>query len=250
MKKTLLAAAVSFTMGMSLTAIASNEIPDLIQDMRERGGELHEVFKVSDYLIGYAMSLGSDQIIVYATPDGQHLFSGDLVNNRAQNLTEIYAQQYLPQPDFSAVIPEFEEASWIETHDSDAEKTLYVIHDPRCPYCKQAFELIMQNEHRDGVKVRWLPVAALGQESVVQSSALLAAENPIQLQRDLDNGYELSRQERDSATKHRDDVMRNSQLMRKIEASGTPAFMVVNESTQEVENIVHGFRPNVINQLW
>lgn len=251
-KKSMLSALMLASLGAVSIAGADSKliIPKLLQDLQSEGGQIHKAFKVSEYLNGFAMSLGSEQVIIYSTTDGKHLFQGNLVDNDAKNLTEVFANQHLPKPDFSKAIPLFEEGSWFETHDTDADITLYVLHDPRCPYCTRSMDSIMERKHQKGVKVRWVPVAALGKDSLNLAAGLLGSKNPIKLQTDITNGHRLTDRESQAAEKHKQSVMDNSQLMRTIQASGTPAYMVVDEKAGVVKQIIHGFRPNDVNKIW
>lgn len=248
-KLTAFVAAVSILMPGLLLASSQLVIPDLIKSLEAEGGQIHTTFKVSEHLNGFAMSLGAEQIILYATPDGQHIFQGALVDNNARNLTEGFADRYLPKPDFSAAVAEFANAAWFETHDSEADKTLYVIHDPRCPYCLRSMDMLVDHQFEKGVRVRWLPVAALGNESLKISAAMLAEKEPLKFQRDIANGHSLTPRQREAGNQHEQSVMNNTQLMRLIQATGTPAYLLVDEKTGTV-NVIHGFRPNDVARAW
>lgn len=252
LKKTILSTVILASLGVVSLVSANGKLitPKLLQDLESEGGQIHGSFKVSEHLNGFAMSLGSEQVIIYSTTDGKHLFQGNLVDNNAKNLTEDFANKHLPKPDFSAAIPLFEKGHWFETHDADADITLYVLHDPRCPYCTRSMDSIMERKHQKGVKVRWVPVAALGQDSLNLAAGLLASDNPVKLQTDITNGHRLTERESKAAEKYKQSVMDNSKLMRTIKASGTPAYLVVDEKAGVVKEIIHGFRPNDVNKIW
>lgn len=239
----LLFSAVSFA--------AEKEIvtPELIQNLLDDGAELHEKFKITDNLNGFAMTMGADQRVIYATADGQYMFSGALLNNSSKNMTKEYEDKYLPKPDYTSVIPAFETAAGFVTHDKKAERTLYVLHDANCGFCKRAFDQIMSKDHKPGVKVKWIPVAALGQNSQHKGAALLSSIDPVRMQRDFDKGRELNKLEIAGLKKYSQKVSDNTKLLGLIGASGTPAMMVVNKD-KEFEGTIYGFRPAQIEKVW
>ena len=55
------------------------------------------------------------------------------------------------------------------------DKTLYIVFDPRCPYCHQAYTALRE-QVRKGVSVMWIPVAVLGDVKVRQESMRWIAE--------------------------------------------------------------------------
>lgn len=55
------------------------------------------------------------------------------------------------------------------------DKTLYIVFDPRCPYCHQAYTALRE-QIRKGVSVMWIPVAVLGDDKVRQESMRWIAE--------------------------------------------------------------------------
>ena len=246
-----LAVGVLITLGSTGIAVASSNpvIPQLLQNLQAEGGQLHKIFQVSEHINGFAMTLGNEDLIIYASADGQHLFQGNLIDNNARNLTEAYADRHLPKPDFSTAIPLFEDGKWFETHDAEGDTTLYVIHDPRCPYCVRSMDMIMERQYEKGVKVRWVPVAALGKESLQMASVMLASEDPIKFQTDVNRGHKPTARELQAGAPFEQDVMNNSNLMRSIKATGTPAYLVVNEK-EGTAHVIHGFRPNDVARAW
>lgn len=224
-------------------------IPELIQKLLDDGAELHKKFKISENLNGFAMTMRADQRVIYATADGQYLLSGDLLNNNAKNMTKEYEDKYIPKSDYTSTISAFETAAGFPTHDKKAERTLYILHDPNCPYCKRAFDQIMSMDHKSGVKVKWVPVAALGQNSLQKGSALLSSIDPVRMQRDFDKGRELNKLEILGVKKYNQKVTDNTKLLGLIGASDTPAMIVVNKD-KEIENIIYGFRPDQIEKVW
>lgn len=245
--KAIIAASVSFTLPVLALDPIKPPLPPLIEKLQAEGAKLHESFPVSEHLNGFAMTIGSDPVIVYATKDGKLLFNGALMDNNSKDLTSGFEKKYLPKPDFSDALSKLESSSGFSTHDKDATKTLYVLHDPNCPYCKKAFNQIQLANSRPGIKVKWIPVAALGQSSAEKSAAMLASDNPVQLQRDFDNGYLPPKNE---SIKHMQSVIDNTKLLKLIGATGTPAFVLADTVKGETLDVIYGYHPAKIERIW
>lgn len=251
-----LAKALTMAAGIAITlpALASDPIkppaPPLLEKLQAEGAKLHNSFYVSEHLNGFAMTIGSDQVIVYATKDGKLLFNGALMDNNSKDLTSDFEKKYLPKPDFSDSLGKLENSSGFTTHDEQATKTLYVLHDPNCPYCKKAFNQIQLASSRPGIKVKWIPVAALGKSSAEKSAAMLASDNPVQLQRDFDNGYLPSKSELNEGAKHIQSVIDNTKLLKLIGATGTPAFVLADTAKGETLDVIYGYHPAKIERIW
>lgn len=143
---------------------------------------------------------------LYTTPDGQAVFSGVVWNlATGQNVSEQYAPPGLSALEAPAVptappksnlvsgkgalpaafdgkapstIPEAIKvvdtlAGFKEGNGGPAD-TLYVIIDPRCPYCRRAFNATREYA-KNGFTIKWIPTAALGnpQQGVPLATTIL-----------------------------------------------------------------------------
>jgi len=77
------------------------ELPLPITRAIAQGMALESRFKAESELTGWVLSLDDQFTLVYTTPDHRTLISGALINEAGTNLSELYAQQYFPKPDFS-----------------------------------------------------------------------------------------------------------------------------------------------------
>ena len=254
MKALVKALSIAVSVSFTLPALALDPIkppaPPLLEKLQAEGAKLHNSFSVSEHLNGFAMTIGSDQVIVYATKDGKLLFNGALMDNNSKDLTSGFEKKYLPKPDLSDALGKLESSSGFSTHDEQATKTLYVLHDPNCPYCKKAFNQIQLASSKPGIKVKWIPVAALGKSSAEKSAAMLASDDPVQLQIDFDNGYLPSQSELKEGTKHMQSVIDNTKLLKLIGATGTPAFVLADTAKGETLDVIYGYHPAKIERTW
>lgn len=216
------------------------EIPPMLQALEEEGGKIHSRWAVNENLNGFAITIGMDQLVVYATADGKYVLNGSLLDSSANDLTPDYAKKYLPEPSFDGIVEKLSESKFISTHDKKSNRQIYVIHDANCPYCKKAHETIMEQEFTAKAGVRWVPVAALGQDSLEMGAVLLNSKNPMKLQDDFNKGYHPTEKEINSSKDNYQDVMNNTKLMKFLRIQGTPAFVVVEDG--KVQKIIGGFQ--------
>lgn len=86
--------------------------------------------------------------------------------------------------DFNGKIPDSIQAisklKGITVGKAPIEKTLFVVFDPRCPYCKRLYQ--QQQKYIDkGFAFKWIPTMALGQDAIVanQIETVLSAKDPV-----------------------------------------------------------------------
>ena len=216
------------------------ELPGMLSKLEQEGGTIHARFKVSEHLNGFAITVGMDQLIVYATADGKHVINGSLLDEDAIDLTAEFAEEYIPDLELSHTLPQIEKAAYFETHDKNAKRQLYVLHDANCGYCKKAWATIMQYEHQKGTSVRWVPVGALGKNSMEKAAALIHSGAPVKLQNDFDRGYTLSAKDKKESSESGRKAVKNTQLLKLLRITGTPGMILVEDG--KVIKIIKGFR--------
>jgi thiol:disulfide interchange protein DsbG len=223
------------------------ELPGMLSKLEQEGGTIHARFKVSEHLNGFAITVGMDQLIVYATADGKHVINGSLLDEDAVDLTVEFADEYIPELDLSYTLPQIEKSAYFETHDKKANRQLYILHDANCGYCKKAWSTIMQYEHHKGTSVRWIPVGALGKNSKEKAAALIHSSDPVKLQNDFDRGYTLSDKDIKESSGSEQKVVNNTQLLKFLRITGTPGMILVEEG--KVIKIMRGFRRGEIMDI-
>lgn len=86
-----------------------------------------------------------------------------------------------------------EASSWIK--DGSSEKVIYVFFDFRCPACAEVHKYLEEHVANNDVQVRYVPVGALGPESLVRASLSLIPESNetrLKLMHQLSRPEELS----------------------------------------------------------
>jgi hypothetical protein len=85
--------------------------------------------------------------------------------------------------------------------------TLYIIIDPRCPYCHQAYVALKPYMDK-GVSIKWIPTVALGnsEEGLPMANAILHAQNRTELDKIMSNPQmhtkDLSQTDRDTLNRN------------------------------------------------
>ena len=77
--------------------------------------------------------------------------------------------------DKESIYNRIETANWISSGEN--EKVLYVFYDFRCPACAEVHKYLDEHIENDDIQVRYLPVGALGPESLVRASLSLIPKN-------------------------------------------------------------------------
>lgn len=166
-------------------------------------GEISETAE-GDNLTAYVVKTNNGPQVVYGTGDGKTLILGDVYEAKSGNplFTDLLKKVFAPDsannadsatnaesaaisamsgdPEASApgqLIGEYkgelpEVFSYLEKlggYKEDPsvgpESTLYIVYDPRCPYCHEMYEKTRKIDMKaKGVTIKWLPTVALGNE--------------------------------------------------------------------------------------
>lgn len=123
----------------------------------------------------YELEQNSD--LLYISPDGKHLFLGDLIDlDTRTNLTEAWRGKSATQK-----IDAVGEKNMIVIGPKDAKRTITVFTDVDCPYCAK-LHLEVPELNAGGVKVRYLmfPRTGLQSETYRRSVAVWCAADRVQ----------------------------------------------------------------------
>ena len=177
------------------------------------------------------ISQSGKSVQLYTTADGKALISGVVWNlDNGQNVTQsLMAPPSGNDPDFAARLPKVVAPARPASHlvsgknalpaafDGKAPTdipeairlvdglagykegkggmadTLYVIIDPRCPYCRRAY-LNTREYVKQGITIKWIPTAALGrpEQGLPLAATILRASNPEVVARVLGNHEQLA----------------------------------------------------------
>jgi len=105
---------------------------------------------------------GGPPNVIYTDPKGNYFIAGQLLNAiTKQNLTEETASQFLKVSKNEesglnqyVAFSYYKGKSYFGTNPPPAEKYIYLITDPKCPFCHEAEPLIQKWADKNGVEVR------------------------------------------------------------------------------------------------
>ncbi|MFP4559849.1 MAG: thiol:disulfide interchange protein DsbG [Thiohalorhabdus sp.] len=213
------------------------DLPPAVKAMEGQGLEVVNRFEAPGGLTGYAARAGGQEVILYATPDGEHVLAGTMLDAEGTNLTQQQMAKHMPGPDMGEAWADLEAANWVAEGAEEPERVAYVFTDPNCPYCNALWKA-NQPYYEEGLQVRYLPVAMLKESSLGKAAAILEDEDPAEAMRRheesfADGGIEpMDSPEGPEARK----VQANTQLMQELGVQGTPAVFYKTESG-EVESV-------------
>lgn len=154
-------------------------VPQALQPALRQGLRVISNFPAASGLTGWVMR-GNDgkYMVAYTTPDGQTLVVGELINSSGQNLSELYADRYVPSPELTAVWADLEQATVVVTGSKERSKSVvYVIMDPNCIFCHLLW-IALKPYEAAGLQVRWVPVGFLHEDSSAKAAAILQGGEP------------------------------------------------------------------------
>ena len=212
------------------TLAQAEETPKQIQGIIQSGAKIIKTFPAVSQLKGWVIEKNERYTIIFSTPDNQTLFAGDLIDNEGNNLTEKYADLYVPKPDLNPLYSALEKSFFIAEGTQKAPKSvIYAFFDPNCPFCHFAWQALQPYEAA-GLQVRWIPVAYLMETSTDKAAAILQAKNQLAAFRENELKYNMKNHEggikpaKPSANSLKQ-LQANSELMHQFGITGTPAIV-------------------------
>lgn len=172
-------ALISAGLTSAFAADTPTDLPAPLALAQHAGMHIVRSFPAESGLTGWVLMHDNQYSIVYTTPDHKSLLAGALVDASGRNMTAIYGNQYVPKPDYAALMPRVEGAAAITTGATGnaVKSTIYVMFDPNCIFCHLAWEAFKPYE-AVGLQIKWIPVAFLKPTSAGISAAMLASKDP------------------------------------------------------------------------
>jgi thiol:disulfide interchange protein DsbG len=143
-------------------------------------------FQAAPGIDGYGIetSQGQDGII-YTTADGRYTFMGDLFGPDGTNLSDSYAQKYLPaaatQPPTTPPAQIWQQlgaAAQFQVGNPKAAKHVVMFLDPNCIYCHMTYVAMEPYLQNGSLRLSIVPVGVVKATSMGRAEALLAAADP------------------------------------------------------------------------
>ncbi len=215
-------------------------LPAALQYAKTAGGlEVFKKFSAAGGMDGWVVQdrASGKHIIVYSTKDGETVLAGMMLDRAGKNLSQVYAEEHIPAPDYSAVLDEFlKDSASVVVGSAKAKAELLVVFDANCGYCKVMHKLVAPSVDAGELRVRYVPVAILGADSDVKGAGILAAKDP----REAVEGAVAGRMSTSTDAALLEKVKSNTALMKKNGFGGTPVVLyrakVKGEDTVFVAN--------------
>lgn len=111
------------------------------------------------------------QIVLYGLDD--YMVGGILMNGKGENLTQIYSDTLTDRPDISEIALKVVDDKHLVTEGADGAPEVYVFADPNCYYCEKFYELSRSYVEGGKVKLHWVMVGFLKENSSNISAAIM-----------------------------------------------------------------------------
>lgn len=217
-------AALATTTMLPLTLQAADH-PAPVQQLVERGVEIVDQFDAPGNLTGYVGEMQGQPVAFYLTSDKKYVVIGPMLDASGQNLTDEKVQELVTGPANAKAWPLLEESNWAREGDANAETIIYTFTDPNCPYCHKFHEAAKPWIDAGKVQLRHVMVGILRADSSPKAATILGSKNPdkaISSHNEKFGSGGIVVDEK-TASKARDKVTANNDLMRKLGLSATPS---------------------------
>lgn len=215
----------------------TQQIPKALQMAMRGGVKVGKSFDAVSGLKGWVLTQPDGQpTIVYSTADGKYVMAGALIDENGKNLSAMYADTQIPRPDFSTLE---KSPYFIEGPTQNPKAIVYAFMDPNCIFCHLEWKAF-QPYIKQGLQVRWIPVAFLKPDSAGKAAALLESKTPAALMQQLQTKFNAATESggitplANPSVATMAKIQSNGELMRGFHFSGTPA-LVYKDSSGKVQ---------------
>ncbi len=212
--------------------------PPAIETAIDRGFEIVSEFEAPGGLTGYVGRAQGRSLVLYLTPDGEHVIIGTMRDAAGRNVTRQQIAEHLPPPDMEQAWSLLSEATWVAEGSESPQRVVYAFTDPNCHYCNALWEEAQRYLDRD-IQLRHILVSVIKPSSLGKAARILADEDPADA---------LKRHARNFATGGLDPleeppadlrrrIERNNRLMERLHVSVTPS-LYYRDADGRVERII------------
>lgn len=151
---------------------------------------------------------------LFLTPDGKHVVSGYLYDEKGTNLSEAFFQKEIYAPMGREMWKKLNAAHPLKEGAESAPRKVFVFSDPFCPYCKQFWAEAQPWVKAGKVQLNTLLVAFLNPNSGRNASAILNAKDPVSAWKEyeLSGGKKLPKPE-GAASRETVEILQNHQTL-------------------------------------
>lgn len=236
MKRILLSALLM----VPVLASAQDTLPDIVK----RFGEQQNITNLKPVeapggvksWVGQYQDMG---VNLFLTPDGKHVISGYLYDEKGKNLSEGYFTQQIYIPLGREMWQTLNKTKPLKEGADTAPRKVFVFADPFCPYCKAFWSEAQPWVAAGKVQLNTLMVAFLNPKSGRNATAILNAPDPVSAWREyeLSGGKKLPRFDGATPRETFNLLQHHQTLMDSLGAKATPAIYYMNERN-ELQQVV------------
>lgn len=158
-----------------------------VQKISEGKASVAEVFRGPSGYLGVVVNVGDSKFIGWMTPQLDAFFVGAMFDRTGKNVTqvEMLARGYAkPEPDKDQFLPPQaairkaveSTSSFIEGR-SGPIVTAFI--DFNCGYCRTFYQRSRPFVDRGAMRIKWVPVAILAEDSIGKAAAVMASHDPV-----------------------------------------------------------------------
>lgn len=221
-------------------AYAQDTIPDIVKRFSDRQNitNLKPVQAPGGMKswVGQYQDMGGN---LFLTPDGQHVISGYLYDDKGKNLSEGYFTEQIYIPLGREMWQTLNKTKALKEGADTAPRKVFVFADPFCPYCKTFWSAAQPWVAAGKVQLNTLMVAFLNPKSGRNATAILNAPDPVSAWREyeLSGGKKLPRFDGTTPRETFNLLQHHQQLMDSLGANATPAIYYMNDRN-ELQQVV------------
>ena len=221
-------------------SFAAGEIPAVVKHF----GEQQDIKNIKEIdapggiksWIGQYQDMG---VTLFLTPDGKHVISGYLYDEKGKNISEEYFQKEIYIPLGQQMWERMNKTQPLKEGADTASKKVFVFADPFCPYCKKFWSEAQPWVKAGKVQLNTLLVAFLNPKSGPHATAILNAADPVVAWKEyeLSGGKTLPKYEGGTSRETFNQLQQHQTLMDDLGASATPAIYYMNDKN-ELQQVV------------
>lgn len=221
-------------------SFAAGEIPAVVKHF----GEQQDIKNIKEIdapggiksWIGQYQDMG---VTLFLTPDGKHVISGYLYDEKGKNISEDYFQKEIYIPLGQQMWERLNKTQPLKEGADTASKKVFVFADPFCPYCKKFWSEAQPWVKAGKVQLNTLLVAFLNPKSGPHATAILNAADPVVAWKEyeLSGGKTLPKYEGGTSRETFNQLQQHQTLMDDLGASATPAIYYMNDKN-ELQQVV------------
>lgn len=159
-------------------ALAQTSPPAVRALEQQRGITVVGSFPAAGGLQAWAAYRGQTSMALYATPDGQHVIVGTMLDAKGADVNRAALDLAVAKPMTDGAWARVEGSDWIADGSAKAPRVVYVVTDPNCPYCNKLWADARPWVDSGKVQLRHIMVGILTPTSQGKAAALLANKEP------------------------------------------------------------------------